>query len=103
MRQDNLQDMSPAEVGRRLAVTRRARNLSQDDVARHLGVSRPTVVAMEKGTRGTKPAELISLAELYGCSLNELVGKRAFVPAFEPQFRVTQAGEVSAESVSRAV
>jgi Zn-dependent peptidase ImmA (M78 family)/DNA-binding XRE family transcriptional regulator len=95
--------MNLAELGRRLAATRRARNLSQEDVARHLGVSRPTVVAMEKGTRATKPAELIRLAELYGCSLHDLVGQRASVPAFEPQFRVTQAGEVQADAISQAV
>jgi DNA-binding XRE family transcriptional regulator len=60
------QHVNPAELGRRLVAARRSRHLSQEDVARHLGVSRPTVVAMEKGARAIRPAELISLADLFG-------------------------------------
>ena len=52
-----LEGLSPGEIGERLAAARRARSLSQADVARHLGLSRPTLVAMEKGTRAPKPHE----------------------------------------------
>lgn len=103
MRQDATPYPSPVETGRRLAATRRTRSLSQEDAARHLGVSRPTLVAIEKGTRPVRPAELIALAELYGCTVHEFLGVRVSLPALEPQFRVTQAGDVAAEAVSRAI
>lgn len=39
----------------------------------HLGSSRPALVAIETGTRPPKPEELLSLAELYGCRVHDLV------------------------------
>jgi Zn-dependent peptidase ImmA (M78 family)/DNA-binding XRE family transcriptional regulator len=39
--------------------------MTQAHVAAELGVSRPTLIAMEKGTREVSSAELIKLAELY--------------------------------------
>jgi len=95
--------ISPAELGRRLSGARRSRNLSQEEAAQHLGVSRPTLVAMEKGTRPAKPEDIIALAALYGRSVHELVRKGTFVTGFAPQFRVTQAADVSEEEAAKAV
>jgi Zn-dependent peptidase ImmA (M78 family)/transcriptional regulator with XRE-family HTH domain len=95
--------ISPAELGGRLAAARRARGLAQETVAQHLGVSRPTVVAMEKGTRPPKPGELVVLAELFGTNIHGLVGERVHVPAFQPQFKVTQASNVPPEAIAGAV
>jgi len=39
-------------LGRRIAEARTARGKTQEDVARLLGYSRPTSIAIEKGTRG---------------------------------------------------
>jgi Zn-dependent peptidase ImmA (M78 family)/transcriptional regulator with XRE-family HTH domain len=91
------------ELGRRLATTRRSRNLSQAEVAKHLEVSRPTLVAIEKGTRPAKPEELIALSQLFGRSVHELVTQREFIGDFTPQFRLTQAPGIPAESVEQAV
>lgn len=95
MKLDALNNTTPVELGRRLAVARRNRNLSQEEAARHLGVSRPTLIAIEKGTRPVKPDELILLAQLYGRSVHELVTQREFIADFVPLFRVTQAAELS--------
>jgi len=84
--------LSPAEQGRRLSEARRSRNLSQDDVAQRLSVSRPTLVAIEKGTRPVRPDELILLAKLYGRTVHELVRSREFVADFTPMFRIPHAG-----------
>lgn len=93
----------PEELGRRLAAARHSRSLSQQDAARHLDVSRPTVVAIEKGTRPAKPTEILALAELYGRSVHELIGRRETLPDFVPQFRVTQAAEVVEDALTQAV
>jgi Zn-dependent peptidase ImmA (M78 family)/transcriptional regulator with XRE-family HTH domain len=100
---DALKHIAPAELGRRLATARRTRNLSQEEVADKLGVSRPTLVAIEKGTRATKPDELILFAQLYGRSVHELVSQREFIADFAPMFRMTQASDVSSEAVDAAV
>jgi Zn-dependent peptidase ImmA (M78 family)/DNA-binding XRE family transcriptional regulator len=65
--------LDPKILGQRLADARKARGVTQEDAAKHLGCSRPTFIAIEKGTRPLKPEEIVSLAELYGRKVNELV------------------------------
>lgn len=79
--------MDPRELGERLQEARRARGLTQEDVAERLGVARTTVTALEKGTRRVRPDELIRLAELYGRSVNELLRERPRTPDMVVQFR----------------
>ena len=49
----------------RLIAARKAAGISQATAADHLKMSRPTFIAIEKGTREVKPEELIALASLY--------------------------------------
>lgn len=65
--------IGPEELGRRLRVAREARGLTQDDVGKHLGVSRPTVAQMELGNRAVTSLELDDLARLYGRDLREFL------------------------------
>lgn len=78
----------PATLGTRLREARRARGLTQDDVARELGVSRPTLVAVEQGKRPARPAELVSLARLYARDVAELVRPTPAVSGLVAQFRL---------------
>jgi len=103
MTENLTKQIAPEELGRRLAAARRGRNLSQEEVAQQLGVSRPTLVAMEKGNRPVKPAELIQLAQLYGRSVHEMVSQREFIGDFTPHFRLNQPTEVAREAVEEAV
>jgi Zn-dependent peptidase ImmA (M78 family)/DNA-binding XRE family transcriptional regulator len=103
MKPDMRKDVSPEELGRRLASARRSRNLTQDEVAKHLEVSRPTLVAIEKGTRPIKSSELIALAQLYGRSVHELVNQREYIADFTPKFRLTQAKDVPDEAIAESV
>ena len=103
MNYDLLRKIAPVELGARLAAARRSRNLSQEGVAEMLGVSRPTFVAIEKGTRAVKDDELITLARLYGRSIHELVSQREFIADFVPRFRITHGSEMSSETVASAV
>jgi Zn-dependent peptidase ImmA (M78 family)/DNA-binding XRE family transcriptional regulator len=54
------------ELGRRLKAAREACRLTQEDVARNLGVSRSTIAQMELGNRAVTSLELDKLAYLYG-------------------------------------
>jgi Zn-dependent peptidase ImmA (M78 family)/DNA-binding XRE family transcriptional regulator len=103
MRRASLGNIDPTELGKRLATARRSRNLSQEEVARHLGVSRPTVVAIEKGNRPATSAEIVALAELLGSSVHELLTRGDVVAEFAPQFRLTQAANVQEVAVQAAV
>lgn len=54
---------------------RHAAKLTQEDVAARLGVSRQTVGKWESGRATPELGKLISLCDLLGCSLDELVGR----------------------------
>jgi Zn-dependent peptidase ImmA (M78 family) len=89
MNRATLDRIPPPELGRRLQAARKARGLTQEEVARHLEVSRTTVTAMEKGDRPVKPEELATLARLYGRTINVLVSRREATEPFSVQFRAT--------------
>lgn len=61
------------ELGRRLRQAREACGMRQEDVARHLDVSRSTVAQMELGNRAVTGIELSRLAYLFGKDLRTLV------------------------------
>ena len=65
--------ISAQELGRRLRVARESCGLTQDDVARFLGVSRPTVAQMELGNRAVTSLELDKLAYFFGRDIREFV------------------------------
>lgn len=88
-------EVDPAALAVRLREARRARGLSQEDVARELGVSRPTLIAVEQGRRQPKASELMTLARLFGRQVSELVRPSSPVSGLVAQFRLGQgrAGE----------
>jgi transcriptional regulator with XRE-family HTH domain len=65
--------MDAAAIGRRIREARRLCGKRQAECAAHLGMSRPTYIAIENGTRGAKPGEIIALAGLFGCEVSALV------------------------------
>lgn len=61
------------ELGGRLRSAREACRLTQEQVAEHLGVSRPTVAQIEAGNRSVSSLELSRLAHLFGREIGEFV------------------------------
>lgn len=95
----NLEDViPPSMVGQRLQEARKARGLTQQEVADSLGFSRTTVTALEKGERRTRPDELIQMARLYGRPVGDFVGARAPISDFTVQFRTSVANLDSRQS-----
>jgi Zn-dependent peptidase ImmA (M78 family)/DNA-binding XRE family transcriptional regulator len=74
-------------VGLRLAEARKSRGVTQEGAAAHLGCSRPTLIATEKGIRPAKPDEIVKLAALYGRSVHEIVRPGAPDVALAPHLR----------------
>ena len=92
MQQHVLEATDPRVLGRRLRAARKARHLTQQQVAESLELARTTITALEKGERRIRPNELIQLASLYGRSVSQLVGPREFREDFSVQFRAAVAG-----------
>lgn len=82
-----LEQLDPRTLGARLQEARRVRGLTQEAVAKHLGIARTTLVAIEKGERRILPDELIKLAGFYGRSVSEFVSRQIVVEGFVSQFR----------------
>jgi Zn-dependent peptidase ImmA (M78 family)/DNA-binding XRE family transcriptional regulator len=61
------------ELGRRIRAAREACRATQDDAAKHLGVSRPTFVQIEAGNRSVSSLELDKIAFLFGRDMREFV------------------------------
>ncbi len=78
---------SPRIIGQRLAEARKARSITQEIAAEHIGVSRPTFIALEKGERAARPAEIMKLAALYGQPVSHFVRTAEPVTDFQPHFR----------------
>lgn len=90
-------DADPVALGLRLREARRARGFTQDDAARELGVSRPTLVAVEQGKRAARPAEIVSLARLYGRDVSELVRRTPVLSGLVGQFRLGEGHGLSGD------
>lgn len=63
------------ELGKRLRAAREACRMTQDAVARRVGVSRSTVAQMELGNRAVASLELDRLANLYGRDIREFLAE----------------------------
>ncbi|MBX9790815.1 MAG: XRE family transcriptional regulator [Pirellulales bacterium] len=79
--------VSPRILGQRLAEARKARSLTQEAAAEHLGLSRPTFIAIEKGERAAKEDEIVKLAALYGRPVHQFVRALEPLADFQPHFR----------------
>lgn len=73
----DLNELSAQEIGRRLWIARENADVRQDDAAQVIGMSRPTLVSIEKGVRRVRIQEIQTLARHYGVSVNALLRREA--------------------------
>jgi Zn-dependent peptidase ImmA (M78 family)/DNA-binding XRE family transcriptional regulator len=93
---------SLAELGGRLRGARSGANLTQDAAAAALGMSRTTLVAIEKGQRPVRPEELLAFASLYGVSAGKLTSPDAIHVDLSAKFRRAEGKEAS-KAVTQAL
>ena len=77
----------PRVLGLRLAEARKARGITQEAAATHLGCSRPTYIAIEKGERAAKPEEVVKLAAFFGKQVHDLMLQSEPVADLQPHLR----------------
>lgn len=54
---------------------RKQRKWTQDELAKRIGVERSAVAKWESGKSQPQAARLVALAEVFGCSVDELLGR----------------------------
>lgn len=86
--------VDPRLLGSRLQAARSEANLTQQVIAERLHISRPTLVAIEKGDRLPKEEELIQFAEIYGHTVHELL--RPQEPTTPPELQYRRSGRTDA-------
>lgn len=84
-RQVNTSD--PRALGARIREARESTGWTQQELADHLGMSRTTIVAIEKGERRLKPAEFVQTASLLGRNVSDLLQRGAPAEGFGVQLR----------------
>ena len=66
----------PTNVGKRLRCAREQSGLTQGQVAKLLGLHRPSISEIEAGRRKVRPDEIAKLAEAYGVDEGWIVSGR---------------------------
>jgi Zn-dependent peptidase ImmA (M78 family)/DNA-binding XRE family transcriptional regulator len=87
----------------RLRAARESRGLTQAQASAELGVSRPLLIAIEKGTREVGSEELIRLAQIYGKPVSELLRPTPPPLAIGARFRAALAHAPHAEAMPEVV
>jgi Zn-dependent peptidase ImmA (M78 family)/DNA-binding XRE family transcriptional regulator len=90
-------------VALRLRAARDSVGLTQAQVAAELGVSRPLLIAIEKGTREPSPTELVRLAEIYRKPVSELLRPTPPPVAIGARFRAALGAASRTEDVSDVI
>ena len=83
----DMNELPAHEIGRRLRVARESANKRQEDAAAAIGMSRPTIVSIEKGERYVRIDELQTLTKFYGMSVNAILRREAVHVNLIPRFR----------------
>ena len=83
----NYEDTDLSALAERLVAARKGAGITQDMAAAHIGMSRPTFIAIEKATRRPRPEELVKLATLYKTSVNTLLRQETQPPKLQPHLR----------------
>lgn len=90
MNNQTIDNIDMAELGQRLKAARTKRGLNQADAAEVIGVSRTTIVAIEKGERRINALELAKLSNSYGRDVSEFLIANASYDAVDIQFRAPE-------------
>lgn len=72
--------MTPKQIGQRITRLRKLKDLSQEELAQQVGISRSSLAQIELGNRGMDVLELQKLASVLQFSLDEFMSETFHVP-----------------------
>ncbi len=81
-------------------MARAAAGLTQEKVARGLGIARTTIVAIERGLRRLNPQEFWALCRLYHCPANELLRSSAVHVDLAARFRSSKSPQQTEQAAA---
>ena len=90
-------------LGERIYTLRTAKNLSQEDLANALNVSRQSISKWETNSSVPELEKLIKLSEIFGVSLDELVLDKKPEPTSEPETKVVYVEPVQSGSSRKTI
>lgn len=65
------------EIGKNIQKFRKQKRLTQEELAKEIGMSQPAINQYERGVKTPPPNVLIALADAFSCSLDELCGRKS--------------------------
>jgi len=74
-------------LGNRIRERREHKSLLQKDVANYIGISQQAVARWEKGETEPDSETLVKLAELFGCSVDYLLGRTDNPHPLDPEIK----------------
>ena len=74
-----------AEIGKRIATLRKAKGYSQEEMAKVLKITRPSLTQIELGNRNISAAELVRLSSVLHISIDKLLGAHFDEPTILPE------------------
>lgn len=80
-------ELKPDVIGERLRLARGEAGLTQGEAAAEISAARTTLIAIEKGQRRIRTAELQKLANLYNTTANSILRNEAVHIDLVPRFR----------------
>lgn len=98
-----IESIDPQVLGERLRIARTNAGLKQEDAAKAVGVSRPTLVAIEQGGRRVKNDELKTLASLYSIGVNQILRSTAVHIDLQAKFRKGETKDQSGSAAEDAI
>jgi len=96
-------DVGDESLPARLRAAREASGMTQAQVAAELGVSRPLLIAIERGSREVSPVELIKLANIYDRPVSELLRPAPPPIVIGARFRAILASAPSAKHLDSGI
>jgi transcriptional regulator with XRE-family HTH domain len=67
--------ISQVQIGQRIIELRKRKQLSQEDLAKMVGISRPSLTQVELGNRSLNIMELQKFAQVLGFSLDDFMSE----------------------------
>ncbi|NLO02991.1 MAG: helix-turn-helix transcriptional regulator, partial [Bacteroidales bacterium] len=86
--------LSQKQIGQRIAELRRTKGLSQEDLAKKIGISRPSLAQIELGNRSVDILELQKLSQVLRFSLDDFISM---------DFSASQEFNINEEKISKPV
>jgi transcriptional regulator with XRE-family HTH domain len=78
-----METLNQKEIGKRISLLRKHKGYSQDELARLLEISRPSLTQIELGNRNLSVIELKKIANLFSISIDKLLSEKFSIESIE--------------------